>query len=86
MFGFVQRVLRMAAEQQKHASLIERQASQLEEQAAQLADLRNQIPILQLREAELLAKVQTEALKAAGASTTELARRVVFLEGRASRD
>jgi hypothetical protein len=54
----------------------------IEAQAAQIEALRDAVRILQAREEMLLAKLQAEAARATG----DLASRIGFLEGRASRD
>jgi hypothetical protein len=54
----------------------------IEAQAAQIEALRDAVRILQAREEMLLAKLEAEAARA----TSDLASRIGFLEGRASRD
>jgi hypothetical protein len=69
------RVMKVLETQDKHARLIEAQAAQIEA-------LRDAVHLLQAREELLLAKMQAEAARA----TSDLASRIGFLEGRASRD
>ncbi len=75
LFSLWLRVTRVLETQDKHAKMIEAQAAQIEA-------LRDAVRILQAREEMLLAKLQAEAARATG----DLASRIGFLEGRASRD
>ncbi len=75
LFSLWLRVTRVLETQDKHAKMIEAQAAQIEA-------LRDAVRILQAREEMLLAKLEAEAARA----TSDLASRIGFLEGRASRD
>jgi len=75
LFSLWVRVMKILETQDKHTRLIEAQAAQIE-------TLRDAVQMLQAREELLLAKMQVEAARATG----DLASRIGFLEGRASRD
>lgn len=75
VFSLWLRVMKVLETQDKQTKLIEAQATQIEA-------LRDAVRVLQAREDLLLAKVETAAAQA----TSDISRRVGFLEGRASRE
>lgn len=78
LLKFWLRITRILEVQDKHAKLIETQAEQI-------ACLRDAVHILQAREELVLARAETAAIKAAGASQNDLARRIGHLEERSAR-
>jgi hypothetical protein len=77
--GFVRRVVLLSEEITKAAATIEKQAAQIE-------TLKEQVRILQTAGERQEARLEAIALEAAARVSNDLARRVGFLEGRASRE
>ncbi len=82
LFGYVRRLLRLSAEQQKHATLIEKQTAEIKAQGEEIAALRNELQILKLREELVLVRAESAATLAANQSLADLARRIGHLEAR----
>jgi hypothetical protein len=77
--NFAQRVFRVAQIERENMNAIKILQ-------AEVAVLKEQVRSLTEREALLIAKMEAAVTRAAAESTSELARRIGFLEGRASRD
>jgi hypothetical protein len=78
--GLVQRLLRLAQEQQKHAGLIETQAAEIKAQGAEIALLREAVSALRAREEIVMLKAEAAATRSASGSMADLARRIGHLE------
>jgi len=77
--NFAQRVFRVARTERENTDAIKILQ-------AEVAVLKEQVRGLTEREALLIAKMEAAVTRAAAESTNELARRIGFLEGRASRE
>jgi hypothetical protein len=76
---FAQRVFRVAQSERQNAEAIK-------DLQADVAALKEQVRSLTEREALLIAKMEAAVTRPAVETTNELARRIGFLEGRASRE
>ncbi len=77
--NFIQRVIRLSQTEKQNAEAIKTLQ-------AEVATLKDQIRALQTREELLIARMEAAVTRAAAETTNVLARRIGYLEGRASRD
>jgi hypothetical protein len=82
LFAQLQRLLRLSAEQQKQATLIEKQTAEIKAQAEEIAALRDELHVLRAREELVLVRAEAAATLAASHSVADLARRIGHLEAR----